>query len=46
LEPSTEGLLSFQYRYTAAAEPFDWRFTRKSLDHLLERLAHYRPQTA
>jgi len=46
LETSTEGLLSFQDRYTAAAEPFDWRFTRKSLDHLLERLTHYRPQTA
>lgn len=32
-------LLAFQDRYNASAEPFDWRFTRKSLDRLLERLA-------
>jgi hypothetical protein len=31
--------LAFQNRYNATAEPFDWRFTRKSLDRLLERLA-------
>ncbi len=32
-------LLAFQDRYNATAEPFDWRFTRKSLNRLLERLA-------
>jgi hypothetical protein len=31
--------LAFQDRYNATAEPFDWHFGRKSLDHLLERLA-------
>jgi len=25
--------------YNATAEPFDWRFGRKSLDRLLQRLA-------
>lgn len=31
-------LLAFQDRYNATAEPCGWRFTRKSLDRLLERL--------
>ena len=31
-------LHAFQDRYNATAEPFDWRFTRKSLERLLERL--------
>jgi hypothetical protein len=29
----TDRLLAFQDRYNTTAEPFDWRFTRKSLDH-------------
>ena len=37
--PSPDRLLAFQDRYNATAEPFDWRFTRKSLNRLLERLA-------
>lgn len=32
-------LIAFQDRYNATAEPFDWRFTRKSLNRLLDRLA-------
>jgi len=39
LETLADRLLAFQDRYNATAEPFDWRFTRKSLDRLLERLA-------
>ena len=33
-----ERLLAFQDRYNRAAIPFNWRFGRKSLDELLERL--------
>jgi transposase len=39
LDALTDRLLAFQDRYNATAEAFDWRFTRKSLDRLLERLA-------
>jgi hypothetical protein len=39
LKELTARLLAFQDRYNATAEPFDWRFGRKSLDHLLQRLA-------
>ena len=34
-----ERLLAFQDRYNRTAIPFNWRFGRKSLDELLERLA-------
>ena len=34
-------LLAFQDRYNATAEPFDWHFTRRSLDRLLQRLASH-----
>jgi transposase len=30
---------AFEARYNQAAEPFDWRFTRDDLDHLLDRIA-------
>ena len=33
-----ERLLAFQDRYNRTAIPFNWRFGRKSLDELLERL--------
>ena len=46
LEELTERLLAFQVRYNATAEPFDWRFGRKSLDRLLERLTTHEPLTA
>jgi transposase len=39
LDALARRLLAFQDRYNATAEPFDWRFTRKSLNRLLERLA-------
>ena len=34
-----ERLLAFQSRYNRTSIPFNWRFGRKSLDELLERLA-------
>jgi transposase len=46
LDLLAERLLAFQTRYNANAEPFDWRFTRKSLDRLLARLATHEPQAA
>src|SRR4051812_19476935 len=42
----TARLLAFQDRYNATAEPFDWHFGRKSLDHLLQRLAIHEPLAA
>jgi transposase len=39
LDILADRLLGFQDRYNTTAEPFDWRFTRKSLNRLLERLA-------
>jgi transposase len=39
LQALADQLLAFQDRYNAAAEPFDWHFTRASLDRMLERLA-------
>jgi hypothetical protein len=39
-------LLAFQGRYNATAEPFDWHFTRRSLDRLLDRLAVHEPLAA
>jgi transposase len=46
LEALTERLLAFQDRYNATAEPFDWHFTRRSLDRLLQRLASHEPLAA
>jgi transposase len=46
LEALTERLLAFQDRYNATAEPFDWHFTRRSLDRLLARLASHEPLAA
>jgi transposase len=46
LDELTARLLAFQDRYNATAEPFDWRFGRKSLDHLLQRLATHEPLAA
>src|SRR3954466_8997794 len=39
-------LLAFQDRYNTTAEPFDWRYTRRSLDRLLQRLADHDPLAA
>jgi hypothetical protein len=46
LEQLAERLLAFQDRYNATAEPFNWRFGRKSLDRLLERLTVHEPLAA
>ncbi|WP_100501633.1 IS630 family transposase [Geodermatophilus chilensis] len=46
LDALAERLLAFQDRYNTTAEPFDWRFTRRSLDRLLQRLADHYPQAA
>jgi hypothetical protein len=32
------GLLQFQRRYEHAAKPFEWAFTRRDLDCLLDKL--------
>ena len=34
-----ERLAAFEQRYNAVAMPFDWRFTKDDLDHLLDRIA-------
>jgi hypothetical protein len=46
LEVLTDRLLAFQDRYNATAEPFDWRFTRKSLDRHLAKIAAHESQAA
>ncbi len=46
LDVLSERLLAFQDRYNATAEPFDWRFTRKSLDRHLAKLAAHGNQAA
>jgi hypothetical protein len=32
-------ITTFENRYNQAARPFDWRFSRNDLHHLLDRLA-------
>ncbi len=39
-------LLAFQDRYNLSAEPFKWRYTRKHLNLLLEKLAAHEAQAA
>ena len=46
LDVLADRLLAFQDRYNATAVPFEWRFTRKSLDRLLARLALHDQQAA
>ena len=46
LQALAQRLLAFQDRYNATAEPFDWRFTRKSLDRLLQWLTVHEPLAA
>ena len=36
----TDLLLRFQDRYEEMARPFEWKFTRRDLNALLERLEH------
>ena len=46
LEALQERLLGFARYYEAIAQPFEWKFTRKDLDSLLQRIdrAHTREQ--
>lgn len=37
-----ERLLNFQMHYQSAAKPFQWRFTRRDLDTLLDKIDSYR----
>lgn len=46
LEVLAQRLLAFQDRYNLSAHPFKWRYTRKHLNQLLERLAAHEPQAA
>ena len=46
LQALADRLAAFEDRYNATAEPFDWHYTRKSLDRHLERLALHQPQAA
>lgn len=46
LEVLTDRLLAFQDRYNATAEPFDWRFTRKSLDRHLAKINTHETRAA
>ena len=46
LDALAERLLAFQDRYNTTAEPFNWRFGRRSLNRLLERLAIHAPLAA
>ncbi len=46
LDELAQRLLSFQDRYNATAEPFDWHFGRRSLHRLLERLDIHEPLAA
>ena len=39
LDALAEQLTAFEARYNAAAQPFDWRFSRDDLDRLLDRIA-------
>lgn len=39
LDDLEQRLLAFQHRYELAAKPFQWKFTRRDLDKLLQRLA-------
>ena len=36
-------ILAFENRYNASARPFEWKFTRTDLNHLLSRLARHDP---
>jgi hypothetical protein len=38
LDELADQILAFQKHYNATAKPFDWRFTRIDLNHLLTRI--------
>jgi hypothetical protein len=39
LDQLADKITAFEKRYNRAARPFDWRFGRGDLNHLLERIA-------
>jgi hypothetical protein len=43
LDGLAEQILAFEKHYNAAAQPFDWRFTRTDLNRLLVRLGRHDP---
>jgi DDE superfamily endonuclease len=43
LDALEQTLLAFGRRYEQIAQPFEWKFTRKDLHRLLERLDHAEP---
>ena len=44
LDTLEQTLLAFGRRYEQIAQPFEWKFTRKDLNQLLERLDQPKPQ--
>lgn len=40
-EELAERLLGFQERYELIAKPFEWRFTRKDLDKLMDKISNH-----
>lgn len=40
-EELAERLLGFQERYEGIAKPFEWRFNRKDLDKLMEKISNH-----
>lgn len=46
LQALADRLAAFEDRYNATAEPFDWHYTRQSLDRHLERLTLHQPLAA
>lgn len=40
LDELEHALLAFGRRYEQIAKPFEWKFTRRSLDRVLDRLGH------
>jgi hypothetical protein len=44
LDTLEQALLAFGRRYEQIAQPFEWKFTRKDLNQLLERLDQPKPQ--
>ena len=44
LDALAERIIGFQHHWQQVAEPFDWNFTRRDLDALMERLAEREPQ--
>jgi hypothetical protein len=44
LDTLERALLAFGRRYEQIAQPFEWKFTRKDLQKVLDRLDHRTPE--